>query len=53
MVESSTFGSEFLALRFGIELVKDIHFKLHMMSIPLDYRPKTLWLDNETVAKTS
>ena len=36
MVGSSTFGYEFLALRFGSQLFKGLRYKLRMMSIPLD-----------------
>jgi hypothetical protein len=35
-VETSAFGSEFVALKTGVELVKSLHYKLRMMGIPLD-----------------
>jgi hypothetical protein len=35
-VETSTFGSEFSALRTAVELTKAMHYKLQMMGIPLD-----------------
>ena len=35
-VETSTFGSEFMALKVGIEMVKGLRYKLRMMGVPLD-----------------
>ena len=35
-VETSTFGSEFMALKVGIEMVKGLRCKLRMMGVPLD-----------------
>ncbi len=34
-VEASTYGSELLAMRLSIEMIKGLRYKLHMMSIPL------------------
>jgi hypothetical protein len=35
-IETSSFGSEFVAIQTAIELVKGRHFKLRMMGCPLD-----------------
>jgi hypothetical protein len=34
-VETSTFGSEFVALKIATEILRGLHYKLHMMGIPL------------------
>jgi hypothetical protein len=51
-VETSTFGSEFVALRIAIELIKGLRYKLRMMGIPLE-GPVNVLVDNETVMKNS
>ena len=35
-VETSTFGSEFMALKVGIEMIKGLRYKLRMMGVPLE-----------------
>jgi hypothetical protein len=35
-IETSSFGSEFMAMKTGIELVEGLRFKLRMMGVPLD-----------------
>jgi hypothetical protein len=35
-VESSTFGSEFVALRMAVDMIEGLRYKLRMMGIPLD-----------------
>ena len=35
-IEASSFGSEFMAMKTGIELVEGLRFKLRMMGCPLD-----------------
>lgn len=35
-IETSTFGSEFVALKQGIEIIKGLRYKLRMLGIPLD-----------------
>ena len=47
-VESSTFGSEFLALKHATELIKGLRYKLKMLGIPID-GPARLLCDNEAV----
>ena len=51
-VETSTFGSEFVALRIATELIKALRYKLQMFGIPLD-GPANVLMDNETVVKNS
>ena len=35
-VETSTFGSEFTAMKQAVELVKALRYKLHMFGVPID-----------------
>jgi hypothetical protein len=51
-VETSTFGSEFVALRLATELIKSLRYKLKMLGIPLD-GPENVLVDNNTVIKNS
>lgn len=36
MVESSTFGSEFIAMHILVELLESLRYKLRMMGVPID-----------------
>jgi hypothetical protein len=47
-VESSTFGSEFMALKTAAELVQGLRYKLRMMGIPLE-GPAHMRVDNQSV----
>ena len=49
-IESSTFGSEIVALRTCLELIKELRYKLRMMGVPID-GPAVVWCDNQSVAK--
>jgi len=51
-VESSTFGSEFIALRIATEKVKSFRYKLRMMGLKLD-GPTNVFVDNESVVNSS
>ena len=51
-VESSTFGSEFVAMKTAIEQVEAIRYKLRMMGVPVD-GPTNVFCDNESVFKNS
>ena len=51
-VESSTFGSEFVALRISTDLVISLRYKLRMFGIPID-GPANLFCDNEAVYKNA
>ena len=47
-VETSTFGSEFVAARIAVELIEGLRYKLRMLGIPLD-GPANLFCDNGSV----
>ena len=49
-VESSTFGSEFVALRTAVELMEGIRYKLKMLGVPLEGETRVL-CDNQSVIK--
>jgi hypothetical protein len=47
-VATSTFGSEFVALRIAVELIEALRYKLRMMGVPLD-GPTNVFGDNSSV----
>jgi len=47
-VESSTFGSEFCAMKTCCEYVRGLRYKLRMMGIPV-YGPTFIYGDNQSV----
>ena len=49
-VETSTFGSEFVAMRISVELIEALRYKLRMFGIPID-GPTNVFCDNEAVTK--
>jgi hypothetical protein len=51
-IETSTFGSEFSALRTAVELTKAIRFKLRMMGIPIE-GPAHFRVDNMSVVQNT
>ena len=51
-IETSSFGSEFMALKTGFELLIGLRYKLRMMGIPLD-GPAHVKVDNMSVVKNS
>jgi len=51
-VESSTFSSEFIAMRTMMEAVRGLRFKLRMFGVPLD-GPIWILCDNEKVVHNS
>jgi hypothetical protein len=51
-VESSTFGSEFVALRIASELIISLRYKLRMFGIPIT-GPANVFCDNESVYKNA
>jgi hypothetical protein len=51
-VESSTFGSEFIAMKTAIEQIEALRYKLCMMGIPIE-GPANVFCDNEAVFKNS
>ena len=51
-VETSTFGSEFIAMRIAVELIEALRYKLRMFGIPID-GPTNVFCDNEAVTKNA
>lgn len=51
-VETSTFGSEFVAMKAATEKVQALRYKLRMMGIPID-GPADMFCDNEAVVKNT
>ena len=51
-VETSSFGSEFAALKTAVELTEGLRYKLRMMGVPLD-GPAHIMADNQSVIKNS
>jgi hypothetical protein len=51
-VESSTFGSEFVAMHVAIEMIEGLRYKLRMMGIPID-GPRNVFCDNAAVVRNS
>ena len=58
-VETSTFGSEFTAMKQAVEIVKGLKYKLRMFGVPLAgiesngklQQPANIYCDNEAVYK--
>jgi hypothetical protein len=48
-VQSSTFGSEFIAMKAAVEINRALRFKLQMMEVPID-GPVYVYCDNMSVA---
>ena len=51
-VESSTFGSKFIAMKIATELIEPLTYKLRMFGVPLS-GPARIFCDNESVVKSS
>jgi hypothetical protein len=51
-VESSTFGSEFIAMRIGVEMIEALRYKLRMFGIPIE-GPANVFCDNKSVVTNS
>ena len=47
-VETSTFGSEFIAMKTSVEHIEALRYKLRMFGIPID-GPTNVFCDNEAV----
>ena len=52
IVESSGFGSEFVALRIATEMVEELRYKLSKFCINLEV-PEEIYCDNKSVMKNS
>ena len=48
-VESSTFGSECIAMKQSVDLIEDLRYKLKIMGYPME-GPSSLLCDNNNVA---
>ena len=51
-VETSTFGSEFVAMWITVELIESLWYKLQMFGVPID-GPINVYCDNEAVTKNA
>ena len=51
-METSTFGSEFIAMRTAVEHIEALHYKLRMFGIPIE-GPTNVFCDNEAVFKNT
>lgn len=51
-VETSTFGSEFVALRIAVELIEGLRYKLRMFGVPIK-GPANVYCDNAGVVVNS
>ena len=51
-VETSTFGSEFCAMKVAIDMIEGVRYKLRMMGIPL-IGPTSVFCDNQSVVKNT
>ncbi len=51
-VESSTFGSEFVAMRIAVDMIKALRYKLRMFGIPIE-GPANVFCDNKSVVTNS
>ena len=51
-VETSTFGTEFLAMKTAVEQIEALRYKLRMFGVPLE-GPTNIFCDNESVFKNT
>jgi hypothetical protein len=51
-VETSTFGSEFIAAKIAVELIEGLRYKLWMFGVPID-GPANVYGDNNSVVTNS
>ena len=51
-VETSTFWSEFIAMKTAVEQIEVLRYKLHMFGVPLE-GPTNIFCDNESVFKNA
>ena len=51
-IETSSFGSEFTAMKTCVEMIQGLRYKLRMMGVPID-SPARVQADNEAVVKNS
>ena len=51
-IETSSFGSEFMAMKTAVEMTEGLRYKLRMMGVPLD-GPANVMADNMSVVKNT
>ena len=51
-IESSTFGSEFVALKIATESIEGLRYKLRMFGVPIEGEAR-VFCDNESVVKSN
>ena len=51
-VETSTFGSEFVAARIAVELIESLRYKLRMFGVPIE-GATNVYCDNDSVVNNS
>ncbi len=51
-VETSTFGSEFVAMKIATELIESLRYKLRMMGVPIN-GPANVFCDNDAIVTNS
>jgi hypothetical protein len=51
-VETSTFGSEYCAMKIAIDMIEGLRYKLRMLGIPLN-GPTSVFCDNQSVVKNT
>jgi hypothetical protein len=51
-IETSVFGAEFVAMKHGIEMLRGLKYKIHMMGIPLS-GPMSIYGDNKSQVTNS
>ena len=49
-VETSTFGSEIVAMKYAVELIESLRYKLRMFGIPIE-GPTNVFCDNKAVTR--
>ena len=49
-IETSTFGSEFIAMKTAVKQIESLRYKLRMFSIPVE-NPMNVFYDNESIFK--
>jgi hypothetical protein len=51
-IETSIFGADFVAMKHGIKVLRGLHYKLHMMGVPLS-GPTYIYGDNKSQVTNS
>jgi hypothetical protein len=52
IVETSTFGSEFVAMRIAVDLIEALRYKLRMFGVPIE-GPTNVFCNSEAVTKNA